>query len=374
MLSHKSGIALAIFTLIQTTALLVGTSQAAVYRSPNFVVHAASQEVAEKVGLAAEEFRRDLAIAWLGNPMKRWYKPCPIRVTIGHMGAGGATSFSFDRGEVFGWRMDIQGSLERVLDSVLPHEITHTILACHFRRPLPRWADEGACTLIEHDSERMRQIKLLEQTLSQGNRIPLRRLFAIKEYPSDARSVYKLYAQGYSVVDFLVQQGGRAQFLDFMEDALERNDWDRALKQHYGFGKIESLEEMWMEWVTAGSPRVQLPEGTLLAQMTNDQLRGITPTVRGQSPETDPAPTAIPFAETSNEHGNEHSLAAAPAPVTETPKHQLIGTNAGNEKLSRSRQGLIRPIYEVTSKASNQVSRPINGVGTSTKSDVSFAF
>ena len=44
-------------------------------------------------------------------------------------GAGGATSFVFDRGEVFGWKMNIQGSRERILDSVLPHEVTHTIFA-----------------------------------------------------------------------------------------------------------------------------------------------------------------------------------------------------------------------------------------------------
>ena len=67
-----------------------------------------------------------------------------------HLGAGGATSFVFEHGEVFGWRMTIQGSLVRILDSVLPHEVTHTIFATHFRQPLPRWADEGACTTVEH--------------------------------------------------------------------------------------------------------------------------------------------------------------------------------------------------------------------------------
>ena len=37
----------------------------------------------------------------------------------------------------------------RILDSVLPHEITHTIFATHFGQPLPRWADEGACTTVD---------------------------------------------------------------------------------------------------------------------------------------------------------------------------------------------------------------------------------
>src|SRR5258708_36067887 len=90
---------------------------------------------------------------------------------VGQLGAGGATTFSFfpnaqGSAEVCNWDMQIQGSLERILDSVLPHEVSHTIFACHFRRPLPRWADEGAATLAEHESERSRQ----EQTLKQGIR------------------------------------------------------------------------------------------------------------------------------------------------------------------------------------------------------------
>ena len=98
--------------------------------------------------------------------MPTWAEPCPITVQVGdHMGAGGATSFMFERGEVYGWRMTIQGSLERVLDSVLPHEVTHTIFATHFRRPLPRWADEGACTTVEHASERAKQQTMLVDQL-----------------------------------------------------------------------------------------------------------------------------------------------------------------------------------------------------------------
>ena len=90
--------------------------------------------------------------------MPNWAQPCPITAQVGrHLGAGGATSFVFEHGEVFGWRMTIQGSLERILDSVLPHEVTHTIFATHFRQPLPRWADEGACTTVEHASEKAKQ-------------------------------------------------------------------------------------------------------------------------------------------------------------------------------------------------------------------------
>ena len=67
--------------------------------------------------------------------------------------------------------MNVQGSLERILDSVLPHEITHTIFATHFGRPLPRWADEGACTTVEHSTERRKQEQLLIQFLTSNRGI-----------------------------------------------------------------------------------------------------------------------------------------------------------------------------------------------------------
>src|SRR5438105_1020646 len=42
------------------------------HRTPNFVVQAATPEIAEQVGEAAEQFRRDLALEWLGRAMPNW--------------------------------------------------------------------------------------------------------------------------------------------------------------------------------------------------------------------------------------------------------------------------------------------------------------
>ena len=83
-------------------------------------------------------------------------------------------SCSIRADEVFGWDMKIQGSEERVLDSVLPHEVTHTIFASHFRQPLPRWADEGACTTVEHVSETQQAASDAGQLLAHRSRHRLR--------------------------------------------------------------------------------------------------------------------------------------------------------------------------------------------------------
>ena len=64
--------------------------------------------------------------------------------------------------------MNIQGSRERVLDSVVPHEVTHTIFASYFRCPLPRWADEGACTTMEDQSEIAKQEQMQFEPVTRG--------------------------------------------------------------------------------------------------------------------------------------------------------------------------------------------------------------
>ncbi len=269
-------------------ALLISTiaSLGATYPTPNFIVEAPSAEIAKQVGQAAEHYRKALAIEWLGKAMPRWYEPCRIRVTVGQIGAGGATSFSFDRGEVYGWNMRVQGPLDRILDSVLPHEVSHTVFACHFRRPLPRWADEGAATLAENDSEKLRQQRLVEQILKTKRRIPLRTLLSIKNYPRDMQNVLTLYAEGYSLASYLIQQGGKRRYLQFLE-AAHRSGWERALRGYYQQHSIEALERSWNSWVISGSPPLNLPSGTMLADATSRSSRQAEPklVVRSQTPD-----------------------------------------------------------------------------------------
>ena len=104
--------------------------------------------------------------------------------------------------------MHIEGSLDRLVASVLPHEVTHTVFAYHFRQPVPRWADEGGAVLSEDDPERNRHDQICRQILNTpGRKIPLRRLFSLQDYPGD---VMALYAEGFSVANFLVSNSNNA--------------------------------------------------------------------------------------------------------------------------------------------------------------------
>ncbi|MFO0869521.1 MAG: hypothetical protein U0935_11365 [Pirellulales bacterium] len=239
---------LALLTTWLAVSSVALSVQGASYRTQYFLVHAPTAEYAREVGEAAERLRRELALEWLGHELPPWRDSCPIEV-VPASGAGGVTQFYFDHGQPHGWTMRVQGSRERVLDSVLPHEITHTVFATHFGRPLPRWADEGACTTTEDVSERRKQEKLLNDFLRTNRGIPFNRMFEMTEYPSD---VLPLYAQGYSLARFLIALEGKPRFITFLGDGMKSRNWGRAVRQHYGFQDLSELQVRWNRWVAQG--------------------------------------------------------------------------------------------------------------------------
>lgn len=286
-----------------TWALVALLCLGARFQSPNFTVDAPTPEMAQQIGQAAEQYRRELATLWLNKTLPDWSQPCPITVRVGEqLGAGGATSFMFDRGEVYGWRMTIQGPLNRILDSVLPHEVTHTIFASHFRQPLPRWADEGACTTVEHDSERMKQQKMLIHFLRTGRGISFSHMFRMKEYPSD---VMPLYAQGHSLAVYLIEQGGRQKFLQYVADGLQSEQWEDVTSRHYGFANLGSLQNSWLDWVRQGSPPIA----------TDQQVASNAPHM----------PSASAFAQ-NTQPVNNNNAAVNNTPMSNAPVHNASAT------------------------------------------------
>ncbi len=307
-------------------------SMGASYRSPNFNVTAPTDEIAQQVARHAEHYRRELAISWVGQELPTWYSPCPVTVKVGRMGAGGYTSFSFDQGasgemEVFGWNMVVQWSLERILDSVIPHEVSHTILACHFRRPLPRWADEGAATLAEHESEKRRQLLMVKQILHTTQRIPFKQLLSMTEYPKESQAVLSLYAQGYTLADLLVQKKGKAQYLKFLGES-KKIGWETAFREYYGYQSLAALEQEWQSWVEKDCPPLNQEQEPLLATAgrRNSSARDVV--IRSQTPD---AP------ETNSE------LAAKPVSSSKrrlkAPRPKLVSRpSTGKQKLALNTQ------------------------------------
>lgn len=263
-----------------------GSSLAASVRTPNFVVEAPTQELAQEFGKLAEQFRRQKAMEWLGAEMPRWSAPCPLKVTVTMGGAKGATSFTFPNGQV-DQNMFIEGPLDRLRNSVLPHEITHTVLAHHFRRPVPRWADEGGSVYSEDELERTRHDRMCRDILNAGRGMPLTRLFSLKDYPSD---VMVLYAEGYSVSKYLVELQDRATFLNFVGHGMQWG-WDDAAKNYYSFKNVNEMEQSWLDHLRKGRSaavaRGTVPDAKLVVRQSAPPVQPLLeplPVSRGQSP------------------------------------------------------------------------------------------
>ncbi|MEL7500284.1 MAG: hypothetical protein AAFN77_21995 [Planctomycetota bacterium] len=264
----------------------------------NFVVYAPDAMLAQRVAQEAERYRKELAVEWIGEELPDWNQKCPIYVQIAP-DAGGETSFAFvfsnpndeSRGTPIDWQMKIFGPPDRLLDAVLPHEVTHTIFATYFGRPLPRWADEGACTTVEHQTEREKNHRMLMQflTASPSRGIPFNRMFTMKQYPQD---ILPLYAQGYSLAKFLIFQKGRRHFLDFVNTGMQYESnrdaltaWDDATQEYYNFEDLSELQIAWLRWVKSGSQQADVAKYSKVEQTfaiaSNQQQRQ---TVKPSSP------------------------------------------------------------------------------------------
>src|SRR5690348_1409559 len=142
--------------------------------------------------------------------------------------AGRLKSFGFAGGRVSDQTMTVEGRLDRILASALPHEVTHTIFAAYFGGPMPRWADEGASLLSEDLIERRRHDQIAMDLLAHRGEMSLSRLFQVENYPRDLMG---FYGQGYSVSRFLIEMGGRPRFLEFVRDGMSHG-WDTAARTH----------------------------------------------------------------------------------------------------------------------------------------------
>lgn len=240
-----------------------------VYETANYRVEAPDAVTAKAVGDRAEECRKTVALAWLGRELPAWDTRCPVRVELRLGPPGGATWFTFARGAggrsaVATVTTAVSGDLDVILKGVVPHEVTHGVLTCHFGRPVPRWADEGLAILSEAEDVQLDNEENFLDLQAAGRSLRVKTLFGLTDYPRDMISVY---LQGHSVARFLVSRGAkpaagadalacRQTLLRFLDTGLT-DGWDAAAKAVYGFDSVDALEEAWAEWLRAR----QVPPG-----------------------------------------------------------------------------------------------------------------
>jgi hypothetical protein len=245
-------------------------------RSANFEVIADSGDVANLLAGHAEELRTTLAQDWLGSELPTWEQRCAVQIDAGSDRLSGDTTYSLAPARDKHWRMVLRGPVDRIVETLLPHEVLHTILASHYRQAVPRWADEGAALSVEAKADQDRLWAHEGTQLLRGPRRPLVELFASEQYPDDRNELRAFYAQGAAVTEFLLL-AGKARFLSFVELGMKEG-WERAVAVHYGFSDVASLEAAWIDWLHNARPTISLAQGQLLADAV-----GFTPVVPTRS-------------------------------------------------------------------------------------------
>ncbi len=217
----------------------------------HFRSNSASQQLLNQVGQVAEasvaKHRRD----WLAGADLRWPGRANIEIVYGRGSSVTSTIYRPTGPQRITGRW--VGNRQTLLYDHVPHEVLHIVFALHFGRPLPRWLDEGAATTVESSTERSRIDNWLMAQLhkSPPNTIPIDRLFALREYPPG--QTYQVYAQGHSLVMYLLTLGDRQQLMRFTAAGLAGGDdvaaWQRSLKAHYGFEHLVQCQGRWLDWI-----------------------------------------------------------------------------------------------------------------------------
>ncbi len=228
------------------------------------VLHKQSPEVAEKVARVAETTRAEMSRKWFGDKCADWTTKCDIYLhnTAAEYqqqhpkvapGTPGHSHIESDRKtcQVVLRRIHLHCESFNWLQTVLPHETTHVVIAGQFGGPqVPRWADEGLAVLSEpagvQDRHRANLLKCLKPG---GGSFPVSDLMQMPNYPA-AERVSAFYAQSVALVDFLAKQKGPVVFSQFLRDAGQKG-YEAALAQHYGFQGFADLQNRWVQHVQA---------------------------------------------------------------------------------------------------------------------------
>jgi len=219
-------------------------------QSPNFEASEPNCDIHREVVAAAERLRESFAIEWLGRRLPNWRDRCTISLTISDDEVDRRSSFEFQDGEVFDWRLQLTGTRESILQEQLPQEVLGMLLATQFRRPLDLWIVEGAKRTVAGQKLKLRSLRRVQDAMASGELISLRKIVNSKLDSEDAELVRD---QATTLVMYMLHIGGKRQFIECIA-ASSTEDWGTALHTVYGIKNWKSLDTQWRDWIQGNSP------------------------------------------------------------------------------------------------------------------------
>lgn len=240
-----------------------------VWDTENFRILHDDEALARQVALAAETIRRDQTGRWVGSQgVAAWAPRCDIylyptatqfsQMTGQPQDSPGFSTMGLGGGQVVARRVNLRADHPNLLTAVLPHEVTHVVLADVFREiQVPRWADEGMAVLSEPASEQELRAGDLSGPLADNRLFRVADLMSM-DYP-DGRFWSLYYAQSVSLTRYLVEQGSPEKFIEFVRGS-QRAGVDAELKRVYGITSVADLQTRWLAHVRAREKRLAVAE------------------------------------------------------------------------------------------------------------------
>jgi hypothetical protein len=233
-----------------------------VIETANFRILHADPALASRIAQVAEASREAQVKRWAGSaPRVAWSPRCDIyiyptakvfsRMTGQPEESPGFSTMGMNSGRIVARRVNLRADHPNLVTAILPHEITHVVLADLFpHQQIPRWADEGMAVLSEPFSEQGLRAADLEKPLASGQLFKVDDLM-VMDYP-DGKHWALYYAQSVSLTRFLVEQGSHTQFVQFVQGAQSRG-LEAELRRVYKIEGFADLQKRWLEYARAKS-------------------------------------------------------------------------------------------------------------------------
>lgn len=137
---------------------------------------------------------------------------------------------------------------EGFFDKLLPHELGHIMFRefVGFKNNVPLWLDEGVAILQEKSDIKNHSI-MMKGLIQKTVPIPIDKLNSISERTLIVPAIF--YTQSASVVDYLLSQFGRDNFIQFCKYLKDNQSLGKALGSVYNIKDLRDLHEKWLEYL-----------------------------------------------------------------------------------------------------------------------------
>jgi tetratricopeptide (TPR) repeat protein len=224
--------------------------------SGRFVVYHHNEGVAKLV-LRSAEYYVDRTLSNLALPASvLWKQKCPIyiyrnkteyRANSGQAEwSGGVSSVRSRGGRLVKQKIMTYQTAPKLLNSVLPHELAHLVFmsSVRYTQKWPLALHEGVAVYNELAFRRSYYRGVLRTHLRTETTYPTDKLLGMKKYPPKPDL---FYAQGLSLVQYLISARDRATFNQFAQ-GVNQSGLLGGLEKYYGFKSYAELDRHWLEW------------------------------------------------------------------------------------------------------------------------------